>query len=390
MSVMRRLVLSSSVIILVILCLFSDGIAQHLNVSRGAMKALLATATLGLIAALPILCRDPFLKQLEQAGDRPSTPAADYARFGLGPIPADADGRDCYLDLLQRALTNILYEDLSMMVYDNHHRCSLTRGFELERRVLGEDVPWQAHTMIGCRRLESLRHCVESVVRDAIPGDLVELGVLRGGASIFMRGVLRACNDTTRKVYACDTYVPRVRLTPVFRQYALPVVSMLACIPIRPFQKWLCTEFIRISGSFPVVEAPSEELIHMTLFLLQNVSLMSHHRGTGLDDVKSNFARYGLLDDQVVFLQGFFSDTLPAAPIERVAVLRLDGDTFESTRDVLEHLYRKLSPGGFCVVDDYHSFADCQRAVDEFRTANGIQDAIVPIDNNAVYWRKSM
>lgn len=385
---MNRLALSAAVVILVMLCLWSDDLAQRMNAPPGATKVLLATATLWLIAAMPILCRDPFLKQLEQVGDRPSTPAADYARFGLGPIPADADGRDCYLDLLQRALTNVLYEDLSMMVYDNDRRCSLTRGFELERRVRGEDVPWQAHTMIGCRRLESLRHCVESVVRDGIPGDLVELGVLRGGASIFMRGVLRACNDTTRKIYACDTFVPRVRLTPVFRQYALPVVSMLAGIPIRPFQKWLCTEFIRISGSFPAVEAPSDELIHMTLFLLQNISLMSHHRGTGLDDVKSNFARYGLLDDQVVFLQGFFSDTLPG-PIDKVAVLRLDGDTFESTRDVLAHLYRKLSPGGFCVVDDYHSFADCQRAVDEFRMANGIHDVIVPIDNNAVYWRKS-
>ncbi len=386
---MRRLVLSILLVILVMLCLFSDSVAQKLHVSSGVTKSLLAFSTLGLMATLPILCRDPFLKRLEQVGESPATPVADYARFGLGQISPDADGRDCYLELLQRALTNVLYEDMSMLVFSNDRICSLTQGFELKSRVNGEDVPWQAHTMIGCRRLESLRRCVESVIQNQVPGDLIELGVLRGGASIFMRGVLRAHEDTTRKVYACDTYVPRMKLTPTFRQFALPVVSMLACVPIRPFQKWLCTEFIRKSGSFPAVDSPSDELINMTLFTLQNLSIMSHHRGTGLDDVKSNFARYGLLDEQVVFLQGFFSDTLPKAPIERVAVLRLDGDTFESTRDVLALLYQKLSPGGFCIVDDYYAFADCQRAVDDFRKANGVEDPIIAIDNFGVFWRKS-
>lgn len=73
-------------------------------------------------------------------------------------------------------------------------------------------------------------------------------------------------------------------------------------------------------------------------------------------DVREAFARHGLLDDRVQLLQGWFDTTLPAAPIERLAVLRLDGDFFKSTMDGLQILYPKLSRGGYCIVDDYHAF----------------------------------
>ena len=69
--------------------------------------------------------------------------------------------------------------------------------------------------------------------------------------------------------------------------------------------------------------------------------------GATLPAVRSNFARLGLLDEQVVFLRGFFSDTLPGAPFERLALLRLDGDLYPSTRDALVHCYPKLTVGGF-------------------------------------------
>jgi hypothetical protein len=199
-----------------------------------------------------------------------------------------------------------------------------------------------------------------------VAGDFVELGVLRGGASIMMRGVMRADGETDRKVYACDTFVPRAKLSTFARRFLLPIVSIFASIPIRPLQRWICSGFIRTSGSFPAVDDPSAEIIGIT----------------------SNFARYGLLDDQVVFLQGYFSETLTKAPIEKLALMRLDGDTFESTRDVLRLLYSKLSPGGFCIIDDYYAFRDCQRAVDDFRAEQGITEEFIPIDNHAVYWRK--
>ena len=108
-----------------------------------------------------------------------------------------------------------------------------------------------------------------------------------------------------------------------------------------------------------------------------------------LDEVKANFAKYGLLDNRVVFLKGWFKDTLRAAPIEQLAVLRLDGDMYESTMDALTALYDKVSRGGFVIVDDYGCIDGCRRAVHDFRDARGIDDPIVDIDGWGVYWRKS-
>ncbi|MEV0056723.1 TylF/MycF/NovP-related O-methyltransferase [Saccharopolyspora shandongensis] len=103
--------------------------------------------------------------------------------------------------------------------------------------------------------------------------------------------------------------------------------------------------------------------------------------------VEENFRCYGLLDDQVGFLAGWFRDTLPGAPIERLALLRLDGDLYESTENTLTHLYDKLSPGGFVIVDDY-AIPACRDAVDDFRARHGITEPIEVIDTTGVCWRR--
>ena len=107
-----------------------------------------------------------------------------------------------------------------------------------------------------------------------------------------------------------------------------------------------------------------------------------------LEAVQANFARYQLLDEQVHFLPGWFKDTLPAAPITQLSVLRLDGDLYESTIDALTHLYPKLAPGGFAIVDDYN-LPSCRQAVDDYRAAHAISDAIQAIDGWGVFWRRS-
>jgi hypothetical protein len=108
-----------------------------------------------------------------------------------------------------------------------------------------------------------------------------------------------------------------------------------------------------------------------------------------LEEVKAAFARYGLLDDQVVFLEGLFKDTLPTAPVAALAVLRLDGDMYDSTVDGLVNLYPKLAPGGTLIVDDYFLFDAQRKAVDEYRAAHRIADPIVQIDDFGGYWIKS-
>jgi hypothetical protein len=110
--------------------------------------------------------------------------------------------------------------------------------------------------------------------------------------------------------------------------------------------------------------------------------------GTSYEEVRDHFARYGLLDDQVKFLRGWFCDTLPSAPIERLALLRLDGDLYDSTYDALQALYPRLSVGGYTIVDDYSFFIECRQAVHDYLDATNADAEIQRVDDEAVFWQK--
>jgi O-methyltransferase len=118
-----------------------------------------------------------------------------------------------------------------------------------------------------------------------------------------------------------------------------------------------------------------------------------HHAATSLavslEEVRGNFSKYDLLDDKVRFLPGWFRDTLPSAPIDKLAILRLDGDMYESTMVALRYLYPKLSLGGFAIVDDYgNDRLPCKKAVDDFRALHGITEEIERIDWTGIFWRR--
>ncbi len=104
--------------------------------------------------------------------------------------------------------------------------------------------------------------------------------------------------------------------------------------------------------------------------------------------MRGNFARYGLLDEQVVFLKGLFHDTLPALPALPLSLLRVDGDLYSSTTDVLEAMYPNLSRGGFVILDDYGPVVDSRRAVLDFRARHGVTEPMLAVDGDAVFWRK--
>jgi len=106
-----------------------------------------------------------------------------------------------------------------------------------------------------------------------------------------------------------------------------------------------------------------------------------------VDEVRANFERYGLLDDRVRFLEGWFRDTLPSAPVERLALLRLDGDLYESTMVALEALYDRVSPGGYVLVDDY-ALPTCREAIEDFRRERSIDEPLEHVDWTGAYWRK--
>lgn len=283
-----------------------------------------------------------------------------------------------YLDLLKASLLNELYvENEAKLIYAFHcmaNRVPLDfrqfRDFTQTQRELLETVSGSkaegatltlsmtlpngqrkpadalrnvtelSHTMVGRARLDNLEHCVRTVIAEKVPGDFIETGIWRGGSCIFMRGVLLACDDRERVVWAADSF-----------------------------------------EGVPPPTLPQDAGFDISREVLPVLAV-------SVDEVKALFQRYGLLDDRVRFLKGWFKDSLKAAPIERLAILRLDGDLYESTMDALVPLYDKVQPGGFVIVDDYDSCPPCHLAIDDFRRERGIREPLVRIDAQSVFWRK--
>lgn len=262
---------------------------------------------------------------------------------------AHVDAARLYIDLLKRCVSNSIYDDdLDLMRGTGATDPTTGRLVAVEsqqadrtRKYYGGVWPSRAHTMVGLPRLDNLHFCVETLLADEVPGDLVETGVWRGGASIFMRGVLKAYGVTDRKVWVCDSFEG---LPPSDRE-----------------------------------RYPKETETDFSVYQDLAVSL---------ETVQANFARYDLLDDQVCFLKGWFRDTLPTAPIETLALMRLDGDLYESTMDALTALWPKLSPGGFVIIDDFNALQCCNDAVDDFRRAENIASPIEMIPGWGAFWRK--
>lgn len=260
------------------------------------------------------------------------------ARLGRSLRSGEAGGGigraiDLYLDLLEASLTGFLGEDGEKAPWAS------TDDFNPAVRAIGRDWPKHALTMIGTARMRNLRMLLRQALDDNIPGDFIETGVWRGGACIYAKGIFEACGVSNRKIFVADS----------FRGLPKPNAERY---PADSGDQHHTFEELAISRAV----------------------------------VTDNFRRYGLLDDNVVFLEGWFKDTLPTAPIERLAVLRLDGDMYESTIDTLNALYHKVSPGGFVIVDDYLLRA-CAQAIDEFRAEHNISAPLQPIDDAAVWWR---
>lgn len=271
--------------------------------------------------------------------------------------------QEAYLHLLKQTLSFLLWPDplvpVSSADYANQSspkrvlfcllnslaklgRFNLSKVSRVTQQEREEGRCWRLYpdTMIGLRRLENIENCVKQIIKDGITGDFIEAGVWRGGACILMRGILLALNEKGRRVFAADSFE------------GLPKPDE-AIYPADKGDKHYLSDFLTVD----------------------------------LDSVKRNFERYGLLDDQVVFLKGWFKDTLPVAPIERLAILRIDGDMYQSTIEALESLYPKLSSGGFCIIDDYH-LEGCRKAVEDYRSTHKITQSLESIDWAGRFWRK--
>jgi hypothetical protein len=193
--------------------------------------------------------------------------------------------------------------------------------------------------MVGRTRLDDLQHCIDEVLARDVPGDCIETGVWRGGASMLMRAVLNAHDACDRKV-------------------------------------WLADSFAGLPPPDPRYPADADGTFHLEPRL-----------AVSLEEVRANFERFGLLDESVVFLKGWFAETLPRTRDVVWSVIRLDGDMYQSTMDALTNLYGQLAVGGWVIVDDYIIPA-CREAVTEFRRSHGISEQLQEVDWTAVRWRR--
>lgn len=260
--------------------------------------------------------------------------------------------RDMYLDLMRDVIINDIYKDpplkrslsakvMAALGINTRHEAG--KAFDEKRRELGLDWPSVAHSMIGRKRMDNLRFTLCDAIENNVPGDFIETGVWRGGACIYARAILKSYGETERTVWVADSFA------------GLP----------EPDEK---------------TYAADKGDTHHTVEVL----------AVSREQVEQNFRVYGLMDAQVQFLKGWFKDTLPSAPIDKVAVLRLDGDMYESTMDAIKALYHKVSPGGYVIVDDYHAVPGCKQAVHDFLASDVPNETvdITEIDGTGVFWQR--
>ncbi len=239
-------------------------------------------------------------------------------------------------------LSVLLFPFNKVLNYFNFEICK-KKFVKEDIRLNGKDWPANADTMIGLKRLNNIEFCINTILDEKIGGDFIETGVWRGGATILMKALLKVNGIQNKKVWLADSF-----------------------------------------KGLPKPDAKNYK--HDAGVDLYKIDWLS----VSLDQVKNNFSKYDLLDEQVVFLKGWFKDTLPSAPIEKLSLLRLDGDLYESTIQALENLYPKLAKGGFVIIDDYNAILACKKAVNDYRQSHQITETIIEIDNEGIYWRKTI
>ncbi len=204
----------------------------------------------------------------------------------------------------------------------------------IEQTLLDENL-----TLLNIKGLINLRTCLEETIKNNIEGDFIETGVWKGGACILAKYIFNQYN-VNKKVFVADSF------------QGLPPPDLV--------------NYPKDAGD-----------IHYTIPYLR----------VPVETVRENFERFNLLDSNVIFLEGWFKDTLPTAPIDKLSILRIDGDMYESTMQVLDILYPKLSIGGYCILDDW-CLPRCRTAYYDYIAKTGLKESLI-IDEIA-YWRKEV
>jgi hypothetical protein len=184
-------------------------------------------------------------------------------------------------------------------------------------------------TMTSVERMYALWDAVRHVCRRGIPGDIVECGVWRGGSAMVAALTLAQEEDTERRLWLYDTFAGMSE--PSERDVTIHGMSAR--------DNW---QSISTTPGDPTMAAAS------------------------LSEVQANMTSTGIAENRVEYVKGPVEQTIPSTIPDRIALLRLDTDWYESTRHELEHLWDRVEPGGVLIVDDYGHWAGARQAVDEF------------------------
>ncbi|MBD2078131.1 class I SAM-dependent methyltransferase [Phormidium sp. FACHB-592] len=195
------------------------------------------------------------------------------------------------------------------------------------------------YSMVPDSGVEFLIKAVQSIYEQQIEGDFVECGVWRGGCAAAMKLAERSLQPHSQ------------RLLHLFDSYeGLP--------PVQPIDGPMA------AGWQQAVDSP---------WYFDNCT-------ASLEDVQRNFSQLGLLDSEVHFYKGWFETTVPefvkGKSERKIAILRLDGDWYESTKVCLENLYPLVSEKGIIIIDDYYAWDGCAVAVHEYLGSNGLNHRI--------------
>ena len=246
--------------------------------------------------------------------------------------------QEMYLEFLKSFLSATAFNDAESSVKGSLR----IQKFDASKRDGGEDWTYLGDTMTGNLYLQNIWNLLQDVSKNNIPGDYMETGVWRGGASVFARAILNTLGETDRLSYVCNSFA------------GLP---------------------------------PGDRALDAKDKGWDNIGF---YLAVADEIVATNFQKMGMLDSNVVFAKGFFNETMPplSKHIDKMAVMRLDGDMYKSTVDVLYHSYDKMSIGGYVIMDDWFGFPS-RTAVEDFFKVHGISPEIIAIDSIAAYWKKT-
>lgn len=240
--------------------------------------------------------------------------------------------RQAYVELVKRSITNFLY--LGGEADFAGFRC--VDHYDLERWQWKVDPLSKPATLLRKGQLDLIEQAVVSLEQRKVPGDYLEAGIWRGGAVILLRALLDAYAIPGRRVFAADSFE------------GIPVNTRALNDPVDAWQdRWVAS----------------------------------------LDEVRGNIARFGLLDERIVFVPGYFETSLPPLAGESFALIRLDSDSYDSVETSLQLLYPRVVKGGIVIIDDWH-LPGCRMAVLDYCARHNIRDAIQEYDANA-FWTKS-